>query len=137
MCGSSKPPGRWWRPEASTVNDLRVAYSAKLNGFSQEKGTKPGLQQQRLAFPGDRSSILHFPEVWGAVGEDGPRVWEIGGFDLFGERDFICIAQPLSYGYWSQPWRVLLTAIRKDYRGLVAPWLVKVRYTPPSGLQIG
>lgn len=105
----------------STPDQMKMRYGAHLMGFSMRKR---GTDEQRLAhyvFPGRGSVACQFPIVVRAIEERRALVGHLGGFDLFGERDFVLGAEP--FFARGAPWRVLLTAVRRDCELQIQPWV--------------
>lgn len=106
-----------------------MRYSAHLMGFSMRKR---GSGEQRLArylFPGKGSVARQFQIAMRAIEERRALAAYLGGFDLFGERDFVLGAEP--YFARGAPWRLLLTAVRRDCEWQVRPWMERLNCGRP------
>jgi hypothetical protein len=110
--------------QAASASDLIVTQEAHLNGFTLAKAKGRPAELARLVFPRRRSLATEMEIVALALQEDQAVTRNIGGFDLFGERDFFLAAEPLFVR--RAPWRVLLAAVRKDSLDLVGPWMERL-----------
>jgi hypothetical protein len=110
-----------------TATDLQLSQVARLNGFSTDKKKNA---VGAFVFPkqdgrGDDAEI-----VGEAVAKRLPVARALQGFDMFGDRDFLLVAEPsfVRGGLW----RVLVTAVRNDCLPLVEPWLHRLEIQSAS-----
>lgn len=126
--GSTPVIGTWlfdadWSRVASRqaqLIDLEARYAAKLNGFTQRKGTLTG-----QVFPKLGSALAEFSVLREALRRERPCSATITGMGLTPETDYLVLAEPILP--WGVPWRVLLTAVRLDGVRDVAPLLARLQ----------
>lgn len=106
------------------VANLRVSHLAHLRGFSIGKPRRGMPQPIREAFPRRGSCAAQFEATLAAFRRCRPFVMEADGFDLFGEHDFIVLAEPLISR--NVPWQILMAAVRRDCEPQVRPWLARL-----------
>jgi hypothetical protein len=114
----------------ATARDLVVRYHARLRGFSQAKGGNQEARLARFAFPGSRAKATEVSWVSESVRLGQPLMEQARGFDLFGERDFDVMAEPIFVQ--GSPWRVLFSAVRRDSTVLTRAWTERVVRTYPE-----
>ena len=105
-------------------SDLVVRYDARLRGFSLDKNATAETKLARLVFPGKQARAMDAPIVLRAVAEGRTVLESIRGFDLWGERDFEIICEPLFVK--GAIWRVLLAAVRRDCLDMIQPWMDRI-----------
>jgi hypothetical protein len=116
----------WPKVEAgvSRLSDMSVTLRAHLNGFSIDQGKGQAAKLARLVFPARRSRGSDFEIVRDCLADGRPIAREIRGFDLFRERDYLLVAEPLFVR--GRPWRVLVTTVRMDNLHLVRAWRARL-----------
>ena len=104
----------------ATLATLCVTQESQLMGFSTAKAGRESAVAA-AAFPTRWASAQDADVVRDAVVSGQPSSRAVGGFDLFGDRDFTVVAEPLFVRDLLR--QVLLTAIRNDSLALTRPWL--------------
>lgn len=108
---------------APSPSDLFARHRAHLMGFTAGKLGTP-LYGASVAFPTRGANGADSTLVQAALATRRAAVESVDGFDLFGERNFLLVAEPIiRRGVVRQ---VLVTAIRNDGRALVARWLKRL-----------
>ncbi len=124
----------WSDPPPSTVSigTSRVGHRAHLRGFSTNKqgGASASLARRVFPRPGARLEEFEVPRL--AFQRRRPVIKRVGGFDLFGERDYLVIAEPL-LDQKNVPWRVFNAAVRADCLQRVRPWLARLAVNAEQG----
>jgi len=105
------------------VEDMKVQAESKLNGFSTAKDAGPVAEVARLLFPHRQSRVGEFQFVKRAVETRRPQ-GQILKVDLFGDRDFLVVVEPISSS--GQPWQALMTAVRLDCARMIEGWLQRL-----------
>lgn len=104
----------------AVTGDLKALYGARLNGFSQRKGTLAA-----SAFPRRGARLSDFDLLQHAVEEQSACSVTIVNMGLFHDHDYLVIAEPIPL--WGGPWRALVTAVRLDGLPAVRPLLARVQ----------
>jgi len=109
------------RDGSSTAGDLKLRYRAHLSGFSMDKSGSASSKLAHSVFPGRSAAAGDSRFALQCLVERRPVVASVGGFDLFGQHDYLVAAEP--FFAVGVPWRVLMTAVRRDCEHLVAPYI--------------
>jgi hypothetical protein len=126
---SSPVAGMWlfeapWgkvRDGSGTADSLKLRYRAHLSGFSIDKGGSASSKLAHLVFPSRSAAAGDFRLSLQCLADRRPVVASVSGFDLFGQHDYLVAAEP--FFAVGVPWRVLMTAVRRDCEHLVAPYI--------------
>ena len=104
--------------------DMFAKHHAYLCGFSTAKRKGQQALLSHAHFPARGSAAASFGLGRAAVEDNEPVRANLIGFDLFKERDFIIVAEPIPFR--SAPWRLLVVAARKDGAAAFDGWLKRL-----------
>jgi hypothetical protein len=111
-------------------SDLAVTHLAKLGGFSLRRKPAGRPQPARRAFPRRGDAADRFRLTALALRRGRPVAACLRGFDLFEERNYLAVAEPICVA--GAPWRVVLIAVRLDTVGFVRPLLDRLGIDPEA-----
>ena len=103
----------------ATSEHLEARYIAKLNGFSQRRGTMTG-----RVFPQQGARLVDFDSLKGALHEKRACSFTVEGMGLTDDLNYLTVVEPMLP--WGVPWRALVTAVRLDGVSHVAPLLTRL-----------
>ncbi len=139
---ADEPPGvvgGMWLFEASRgayrvrIEDFRVKYKAHVCGFSVAKASaRPADQIARQIFPRTDSALVNFSAAVEAYGTRLPKIEQVEGLDLFGQHNYIVVAEPIVVGRVLRG--VLMTAVLREYEPKLAPWLARLAMSGAANL---
>lgn len=110
-------------PSSRTADDIEVRFTAKLGGFSQRSGSP-----ESQVFPRAGSNAAQFHLTRRAVSTGRSACSRVSGLGLTPGSDYVVVAEPRSArGAVS---RILVTAVRADCLGEVAPWRRRIGQVP-------
>jgi hypothetical protein len=106
-----------------SAGDFTVRHRAKLCGFTQSRGT---LSKQIL--PSSGSSAAEFELTRKALAQCRPLEAHVDGMALAPMLDYVVVAEPFLVS--GRPWRLHVTAVRRDCLPLVGGWLARLGSLP-------
>ena len=110
-------------PGAVELDDVHKSFGTvqALRGSSLR--VPPGVIYGILG-PNGRGKSTAIRTIAGSLRPDRGSARVLGGFDMFGEHDFLVFAKP--FFARGASWRVLLAAGRRDCEEMIAPWLERL-----------